>query len=43
MKYNFRLIRNYAGKRRFRLKKKLKGEENLLARIINVARGGQWT
>ena len=43
MKYHFRLARNYSGKRRFRLGKKLKGEENLLTRIINVARGEQWS
>ena len=43
MKYNFRLVRSYVGKRRFRLKKRLAGEGNLLVKIINVARGGQWT
>ncbi len=41
--YNFKIVKNYLGKRRFSLKKKLKGEENLLTKIINVARGGSWT
>ena len=41
-KYHFRLVRSYAGKRRFRLKKRLK-EESLLAKIINISRGGRWS
>lgn len=43
MNYNFKIVKGYSGKRRFSLKKKLKGEENLLTKIINVARGRSWT
>jgi hypothetical protein len=43
MKYRFRLVKGYSGKRRFRLRKKPKNDENLLAKIISLARGGKWT
>jgi hypothetical protein len=43
MAYRFKIVRGYSGKRRFSLKKKPGGEENLLAKIINIARGGPWT
>jgi hypothetical protein len=42
-KYNFKIAKSYVGKKRFVLKKKLKGEENLLARIISLARGAPWS
>lgn len=38
----FKIVRKYSGRRRFELKKRLRGEENLLARMISLARGGQW-
>ncbi|MEW6329753.1 MAG: hypothetical protein AB1468_06615 [Candidatus Micrarchaeota archaeon] len=43
MKYNFKIVKKYAGQKRFSLRKKLREEENLLGKIINLARGAPWS